>query len=214
MRRATVVRKTALVRSNTAANIAVRSPFNTSVGLMAAGAGIKVSLQVQPTDTIGRIRIRLVRAIAWRSIRSRHPRGRDGRLASVARANEIETAAGFQTKDRPEADVALVPRSWIGRWLQESVECMDQRAATIWRQHPQIFKQYLTSANCKTYTHDLSGDRSNKTRVGGTAAPALLIWLRSGKDLTYVAFHDSPQPLFAGVVVQQITLSATGYGRR
>ena len=79
-----------------------------------AGAGIKISLQVQATDTIGRIRPQLVRAIAWRSIHSRHPRGRDGTLASVARASEIEPADGSQTKDRPKADVASCERSWIG----------------------------------------------------------------------------------------------------
>jgi len=82
----------ALVRSNTAADMTVRSPFNTSVGLMAAGAGEKVSLQVQPTNIIGLMRTRLVRAIAWRSIRSRHPLAQDGRLGYGTRANEIETA--------------------------------------------------------------------------------------------------------------------------
>src|SRR5450432_1182053 len=120
MRRATVVRKTALVCSNTAANTAVGSPFNTSVGSMAVGAGMKVFLQVQPTDTIGRIRIRLVRAIAWRSNRSRHRRGRDGRLASEARANEIETAAGFKQKTDRRLGLSC-SNHFVHNWLWPQV---------------------------------------------------------------------------------------------
>ena len=86
---------------------------------MAEGAGMKASLQVPPTNTIVYMRTRLVRAIAWRSIHSRHLRARDGRLEYVTRANEIEPAARSQTKRPPESGqldrgVAL---SWQGSRL-------------------------------------------------------------------------------------------------
>jgi len=65
------------------------------------------------------MRTRLVRAIAWRSIHSRHPRAQDGRLEYVARANEIVPVADSQTKTSPEGGqldrgVAL---SWQGSRL-------------------------------------------------------------------------------------------------
>src|SRR5712692_2939940 len=97
-----------LVRSNTAADITVRSPFNTLDGLMAAGAGVKAFLQVSPTNTIGYTRTQLVRAIAWRSIRSRHPLAQDGRLGYGTRANEIETAVCSWTKRPPEAGLCIL----------------------------------------------------------------------------------------------------------
>jgi hypothetical protein len=73
---------------------------------MAEGAGMKASLQVPPTNTIVYMRTRLVRAIAWRSIHSRHLRARDGRLEYVTRANEIEPAARSQTNRPPEGRAA------------------------------------------------------------------------------------------------------------
>jgi hypothetical protein len=91
--RNTDARRTVLSPGSTVANIVVTIRASTMAEWMVARVTMKAFLQVPPTNTIARMRTRLARAIARRSIHSRHPRARDGRLEYIARANEIEPAA-------------------------------------------------------------------------------------------------------------------------
>src|SRR5437879_11796979 len=94
------------------ANIAVNIRVNTMAEWMVARVTMKAFLQVPPTETTGRTRTRSVRAIARKSIHSRHPPARDGRLERVTLANEVEEQSWFSNKKTAQRRPSEVNR-WI-----------------------------------------------------------------------------------------------------